>query len=525
MVVAQREGVLERSCKFLFFTFLAVCSLTCQYASASSPTRVKRIIVSDEIYQPQVANKVAGAWCGMNTFAKLLFGDSTRFTVKDIEKYVGDINVVKTNAGDVCKVGWSGGTRETAVFFRQAIGEKYAFDITQGTNATSTLYELMFFLVNTDAIQYLIDNGAAIDEHLKDDETLLFVATIANNTEAIKVFARNGLNVNQERKSLGGHILTTPLYDAVDWNKPDVVKTLLALGAEPNKASKMFGHELGDKTPIIRSVPLTDPSISKILIEYGVKLPETVFVKDVEMPLVWAVVKGNPENTVERLDVWLSNGADVNATWQGETILDWAEQNGRQDVVELLKRYDAKNGTKSESMPETKKDKRLFRYKQCELENTPEYCDCLIGHVSKAIGWIDEMVWLSGGALTDASGRQALVQAGFLCAGLNKKTPTYQEQKAQEETGMFNGGKYKVSDLKFCDGIFGRAVCGVIENLTGQQQDVLLVYVNLYDADNIRVGEGMANINTVAPHEKIRFETVGDIDDSVVSFKVREIMD
>lgn len=141
------------------------------------------------------------------------------------------------------------------------------------------------------------------------------------------------------------------------------------------------------------------------------------------------------------------------------------------------------------------------------------------------IGWIDEMVWLSGGALTDASGRQALVQAGFLCAGLNKKTPTYQEQKAQEETGMFNGGKYKVSDLKFCDGIFGRAVCGVIENLTGQQQDVLLVYVNLYDADNIRVGEGMANINTVAPHEKIRFETVGDIDDSVVSFKVREIMD
>ena len=90
---------------------------------------------------------------------------------------------------------------------------------------------------------------------------------------------------------------------------------------------------------------------------------------------------------------------------------------------------------------------------------------------------------------------------------------------------MFNGGKYKVSDLKFCDGIFGRAVCGVIENLTGQQQDVLLVYVNLYDADNIRVGEGMANINTVAPHEKIRFETVGDIDDSVVSFKVREIMD
>ena len=53
----------------------------------------------------------------------------------------------------------------------------------------------------------------------------------------------------------------------------------------------------------------------------------------------------------------------------------------------------------------------------------------------------------------------------------------------------------------------------------------MLVYVNLYDVDNIRVGEGMANINTVAPHEKIRFETVGDIDDSVVSFKVREIMD
>lgn len=510
MVVAQREGVLERSCKFLFFTFLAVCSLTCQYASASSPTRVKRIIVSDEIYQPQIVNKVAKTWCDMNTFANLVIGQSTGDEYLQLKEKVKGISEVMLDERKLCRVLYDGflcGVSKTTELYFDEDG----FVIGSSEEATKVLACLSDSIKTIDVIEELIAGGADIQSGY---------------------CALGGLASN-----------LTVVYQAVSSENEVLLKTLLKRDANPNVLMRVSidckpsGTEL---SPINNAIAGKNAEIVSLLLEAGVKIPEKgIYSMMFEVPIVWLPVLQNKNDGAPVLDVLLKHGANIQHKYDGEflfqltekqtvqkterteTLLEFAKRHGYNDVVKVIEKYENQN----EAIPETKKDERLFRYKQCELENTPEYCDCLIGHVSKAIGWIDEMVWLSGGALTDASGRQALVQAGFLCAGLNKKTPTYQEQKAQEETGMFNGGKYKVSDLKFCDGIFGRAVCGVIENLTGQQQDVLLVYVNLYDADNIRVGEGMANINTVAPHEKIRFETVGDIDDSVVSFKVREIMD
>ena len=161
MVVAQREGVLERSCKFLFFAFLAVCSLTCQYACASSPTRVKRIIVSDEIYQPQIVNKVAGTWCGMNTFANLVIGQSTGDEYLQLKEKVKGISEVMLDERRLCRVLYDGflcGVSKTTELYFDEDG----FVIGSSEEATKVLACLSDFIKTIDVIEELIAGGADI---------------------------------------------------------------------------------------------------------------------------------------------------------------------------------------------------------------------------------------------------------------------------------------------------------------------------------------------------------------------------
>ena len=68
---------------------------------------------------------------------------------------------------------------------------------------------------------------------------------------------------------------------------------------------------------------------------------------------------------------------------------------------------------------EKQKPEKLFRYQQCESEHSERYCYCLIGHVEKHLGFTDEMIWLNGGALDNAEGRKALLEAAVLCKDLD----------------------------------------------------------------------------------------------------------
>ena len=82
---------------------------------------------------------------------------------------------------------------------------------------------------------------------------------------------------------------------------------------------------------------------------------------------------------------------------------------------------------------------------------------------------------------------------------------------------------YKVTDVKWCRNFDEKALCGLFENTTQETIEAVMVYFNLYDKDDIRIGEVAAYGLKIGPKEKWRFTTIGDVPSNTKSFKLRDI--
>lgn len=83
--------------------------------------------------------------------------------------------------------------------------------------------------------------------------------------------------------------------------------------------------------------------------------------------------------------------------------------------------------------------------------------------------------------------------------------------------------QYKVTDVKWCKKFDERALCGLFENTTHETIEAVKVCFNLYDKDDIRIGEVAAYGFKIGPKEKWRFTTIDDVPSNTKSFKLQDI--
>ncbi len=130
---------------------------------------------------------------------------------------------------------------------------------------------------------------------------------------------------------------TTALHWAANFDDTDLVKALIAAGANP-RVTNRYGI-----TPLSQACENGNAQIVEMLIKAGadVNAPHA----EGETPLMTASRTGNPA----AIKVLLDNGADINAAeqWRGQTALMWAAAEGHTEAVKLLISRGAKMDVRS----------------------------------------------------------------------------------------------------------------------------------------------------------------------------------
>ncbi len=191
---------------------------------------------------------------------------------------------------------------------------------------------LMYAALYSDAagVKLLLDRGADVNAASAKGVTALMWAV--DDIRKVRLLVAGGADVNA--KSAGGR---TPLMIAASrYGSAEVVKFLLAKGAEVNVADKTFGPPsvpigAGASTALFEAAKIDEPATVRWLLEQGAD----VNAKDraETTPLAAAVLFGNVEN----VKLLLAKGADVNtATKAGYTPLMYGAIRGNLEVLRLL---------------------------------------------------------------------------------------------------------------------------------------------------------------------------------------------
>jgi ankyrin repeat protein len=176
---------------------------------------------------------------------------------------------------------------------------------------------------NVNAVKKLLNNEANVNQ--ADNEngiTPLIIASGLGRADIVKLLLAKGANVNKASKEGW-----TPLYEASINGRANVVKVLLNKGADVNKADK-FG-----KTPLHGASYLGRTEVVKVLLAApGIDVNKADI--DGRTPLYWASRDGYT-GVVQAL--LAAPGIDVNkADKDGETPLYLASDRGHVKVVKLL---------------------------------------------------------------------------------------------------------------------------------------------------------------------------------------------
>lgn len=172
----------------------------------------------------------------------------------------------------------------------------------------------------SEAVKYLLEHGASIDDAADNGVTALITASDKGHLEVVNLLLSHGANANL--KTEGG---ATALIPAIVGNHADVVETLLDCGADAN-AKKYNGT-----TPLIIASSLGNIGMVKSLIMHGADI--NVAGEKGMTALMVATVQSHSEV----VEILLDHGADIDAgNVEGSTALMLAADIGNINLIKLL---------------------------------------------------------------------------------------------------------------------------------------------------------------------------------------------
>ena len=150
--------------------------------------------------------------------------------------------------------------------------------------------------------------------------------------KTVENFLTEGLSVDI-RASDGSTALIYAAYNG----HFNIVKILIANGADVNRKSYLTDKNYSGRTALILAAQEGHVDILKILLENNADVNAKN--QNGDTPLMYAAIRGN----YEVVKILLANGADVNAkNNKGRTALMDAKKNSHLDIIELLKEAGAK---------------------------------------------------------------------------------------------------------------------------------------------------------------------------------------
>ncbi len=207
----------------------------------------------------------------------------------------------------------------------------------------ATLLHFVSKFGSKESVEFLISQGARVNEKNDRGETPLHAASMYDNVNTIKVLISKGADINA--KDSDG---MTPLCHAIKWRRKNAVNELLVYGADTNTIDKL------GKTPLSISVELDKldqcfpfhsnrKEIIKALLAHGAKgdsTTEAIISKFIDTTdsltddITTAALKGD----IEKLRNFLNKEPSLvnDRDKEGVTLLRYASGGGSEEAVEFL---------------------------------------------------------------------------------------------------------------------------------------------------------------------------------------------
>ena len=182
---------------------------------------------------------------------------------------------------------------------------------------------------NIDEVKWQLDAGVDVNEESSKGLTPLHYAASAGHNDIVKLLIERGANVNATYSGKGA----TPL-DYAHWgDHEEVIETLNAHNAqrEHEKGGKGIGH-----SSLIHDAAL-DGDIDEVKRQLDAGVDPNLKSSKGANPLFYAVYGGH----LEIVELLITRGADVNAVYLNNSVLDQAHSYDDQEMVELLEAHGA----------------------------------------------------------------------------------------------------------------------------------------------------------------------------------------
>ena len=182
---------------------------------------------------------------------------------------------------------------------------------------------------NIDEVQWQLDAGVDVNEESSNGLTPLHYAASAGHNDIVELLIERGANVNATDSGKGG----TPL-DYAHWgDQEEVIETLNAHNAqrEHEKGGKGIGQ-----SSLIHDAAL-DGDIDEVQRQLDAGVDPNLKSSKGATPLFYAVYGGH----LEIVELLITRGADVNAVYLKNSVLDQAHSYDDQEIVELLEVHGA----------------------------------------------------------------------------------------------------------------------------------------------------------------------------------------
>ena len=280
-----------------------------------------------------------------------------------------DVNAREKDRGQTALM-WAAAQHHPAMV--QALIEQHA-DIHARSKGGFTALLFAAQAGDLECARLLLAGKANIDEAAPDGSTPLFVASASVAAIASSNYKLNLMPSHHEKLALfllgqgadaskTDGLGRTPLHAAVETGKVELVKALLAHGADPNarmtKDEPPFAGDFTPRTGFIGATPFwlaaraADLNLMRILIAGGAD--PNLATSNNTTPLMVAAGAGQNESrlppesqVVEAVELCLRSGNDVNAASQGgQTAVHIAAAMGEDHLIEFLFAHGAKLNTK-----------------------------------------------------------------------------------------------------------------------------------------------------------------------------------